>query len=75
MSTSRTTIPLASLHPLKRACVEFHLQRHDGLRVERIDAPGRPSTFVMVLRDGTELPCDFPEPEGGGVGEFVMGAA
>ena len=72
---TRNIIALASLHPLKRASVEFHLQRHGGLRVERIDAPGRPSTFVMVLRDGSELPCDFPWPAGGGVGEFVMGAA
>lgn len=70
---STVTIALESLHPLKRQSVEAALMKAGyGSKLMREDIPRTRSTFHILTRDGRKIPCDFPEPAGGGIGEFVV---
>jgi hypothetical protein len=65
-------LALESLHPLKRRAVDAHMLKHGGRFIERRHAPGVPTTFHMHTEREGVLQCYFPEPAGGGIGEFSM---
>jgi hypothetical protein len=73
MIVLRTVLKPESLHPLKRQDVEWQLRRFgNGAEVVCHHFPGIGTLFHIHTRDGRNIPCDFPEPEGGGIGEFFV---